>query len=91
MRRKKYDNLYPWGSKPGIIYGLGKTLKALENTVPTFRPILFAIGTPTYKLAKFCNKLLKPRTTNEYIIKDFFSFAKEVEEFDPNLDMVSLM
>ena len=26
---------------------------------------------------------------NEYTIKNYFSFAKEVEEFDPNLVMAS--
>ena len=36
---------------------------------------------------KFCDKLLKPIITNEYTIKDSFSFAKEVEEFDPNVIM----
>ena len=40
--------------------------------------------TPTYKLAKFSDKLLKPITNNEFTIKDLFSFAKEFEEFDPN-------
>ena len=40
---------------------------------------------PTYKLAKFCDTLLKPITTNEYTIKDSLSFGKQVEEFYPNL------
>ena len=57
--------------------------------IPTFRPILSAIGTPTYKLAKFCDKLLKTINTNEYTVKDSFSFAKEVEELDTNLIMAS--
>ena len=61
----------------------------MEDGVPTFRPILSAKGTPTYKLAKFCDKLLKPITTNEYTIRDSFSFAKEVEEFDPNIIIAS--
>ena len=87
--KKNYDNLYPSGLKPGILYGLGKIHKVLEDGIPVFCPILSAIGTPTYKLAKFCDKLLKPITTNEYTIKDSFSFAKEVEEFDPNLIMAS--
>ena len=87
--KKNYDNLYPSGLKPGILYGLGKIHKVLEDGIPTFRPILSAIGTPTYKLAKFCDKLLKPITTNEYTIKDSFSFAKEVEEFDSKLIMAS--
>ena len=53
--------------------------------IPIFCPILSAIGTPSNKLAKFCDKLVKPITTNEYTIKHWFSFAKEVEEFDSNL------
>ena len=89
ISEKNYDNLYPSGSKPGILYGLGKIHKALKEEIPTFRRILSAIGTPTYKLAKFCDKLLKPITTNEYTIKDSFSFAKEVEEFDSNLKMAT--
>ena len=61
----------------------------LKDGTPTLRPILFAISTPIYKQARFCDKLLKPITTNEYTIKDSFSFTQEVEEFDPNLVMVS--
>ena len=61
----------------------------MKNGIPTFRPIFFAIAAPTYKLAKFFDKLLKPITTNEYTIKDSFSFAKEFEEFAINLIMVS--
>ena len=76
--------MYPPGSKPGILYGYGKIHRALEDGISTFHPILSAIGTSTYKWAKFCDKLLKPITTNEYTIKDSFSFAKEVEEFNPN-------
>ena len=38
-----------------------------------------------FKYAKFCDKLLKPITTNKYTVRDSFLFAKEVEEFDPNL------
>ena len=43
----------------------------------------------TYKLAKFCDKLPKKITTNEYTIKDLWSFAKEFYEFDINLIMAS--
>ena len=33
--------------------------------------------------------MLRPITTQEYTIKCSFSFAKEVEEFDPNLVMAN--
>ena len=83
ISEKNYDNLYPSDSKPGILYRLGKIHKVLEDTIPTFHPILSAVGTSTYKLAKFCDKLPTLITSN------FFSFAIEVEEFDPNLIMAS--
>ena len=47
------------------------------------------MGTPTYKLAKFCDQLLKPLTNNEYTIKDSFLFAKEVLELDASLFMAN--
>ena len=77
------------GSKTGILHGFGKIHETLEDGIPIIRPILSAIGTPTYKLAKLCSKLLKSITTNEYTIKDSFPFIKKVEEFDPNLVMAS--
>ena len=45
-----YSKLCPSGSKLGIFYGLAKNL---ANGCPPFRPILSAIGTPTYNIAKF--------------------------------------
>ena len=73
ISEKNYGNLYASGSKPGILYVLVKIHKALEDGIPTFCPILFAVGTTIYKLAKFCDKLLKPITINEYAIKDSLS------------------
>ena len=87
--KKEKNDLYPSGSKPGVLYGLAKIHKALEDGIPSFHPILSAIGTPTYKLSKSCDQLLKPLTNNECIIKDPFSFAEEVLEFDTSLFMAS--
>ena len=38
-----------------------------------------------YKLARVFDKFLELIITNEYTIKDSLSFAKEFEEFGPNL------
>ena len=46
ISEKNYDNLYPSGSKRGILYGLGKIHEVLEVGLPTFRPIFSAIGKP---------------------------------------------
>ena len=57
-----YKNIKPVGSKPGVLYGLGKVHKEAKNGLPPFRPILSAIGTPTYKLAKYLLPFLTPLT-----------------------------
>ena len=53
ISEKKYEDLYPVGSSPGIIYGPAKIHKPIKDGVPSFHPILSAIGTPTLKLSKF--------------------------------------
>ena len=40
-------------SRPNILYGSGKIHKETCNRLPSFRPIISAIDTPSYKLAKF--------------------------------------
>ena len=47
-----YNKLSPVGSQPGVLYGLAKVQKKVIDGYPAFRPILSAIGTPTYKIAK---------------------------------------
>ena len=42
-----YKELYPRGLQTGIIYGLFKFHKPLNNNVPKLCPILSAINTPT--------------------------------------------
>lgn len=69
-----YSHLYVSGSRPGILYGSPKVHKP---NVP-LRPILSAIGTVNYKLAKYLVPILSPITFNKYTVKDSFSFAKEI-------------
>ena len=76
---KQYNNLSPSGSRPGIMYGLAKVHKIDTDGLPFFRPILSPIGTPTYKLAKFLVPVLEPLKTNEYTIKESFTFAEELD------------
>ena len=71
------------------MYGSAKVYKIIAGGLPSFRPILSAIGTPTYKLAKFLLPILEPLTTNEYTIKDSFTFSEELQSFDSKLLMVS--
>ena len=66
------------------MYGLPKVHK------PNFplRPIISAIGTHSYKLAKFLIPLLRPFSTNTFTINDTFSFVKELRELKINTNDV---
>ena len=58
--------------------------------MPKFRPILPAINTPGYNLAKFLIPILEPLTHNEFTTKDSNSFAKDITAYDGSLYMASL-
>ena len=64
LSKEDYKFLKPVGSKPGIMYGLCKVHKynSSTNDIPPFRPILSAIGTAMYNLAKFFVPILKEFT-----------------------------
>ena len=64
-----YKKLRPVGSQPGVLYGLVKVHKKIIDGCPAFRPILSAIGTPTYKTANFLVPVLKDLTYNEDSVK----------------------
>ena len=86
-----FDNLKPCGSYPGVLYGLCKVHKGVKpgDESPPFRPILSAINTPSYKIAKFLVPLLADLTKNKYVSKDSFEFAKNVRNKNPDLFMAS--
>ena len=88
---QEYDKMVPKGSSPGILYGLCKVHKNTPEgeKCPPFRPILSAIGTVSYNLAKFLVPILAPLTTNQFVCKDSFSFAAEVRNQNPDLFMAS--
>ena len=72
-----YKDLFPTGSKPGILYGLPKVRK--ENCPA--RPIMSAIGTYNYRLAKFLVPIFQPFSINQYFVYNTFSFVKEITNF----------
>ena len=77
----EFSQMYATGTLPGILYGLPKIHK---NGTP-LRPILSEIGTAGYKLAKFFVPLLAPFTTNQYSVKDSFSFVEEILSSKKNM------
>ena len=72
-----YNSLYQNCSPPGVLYGLPKVHK---SDYPA-RPVLSTIGTYNYKLAKFFVSILHPYTSNEFTVKDAFSFVSEITSF----------
>ena len=69
ISKAEYDKICPKGSRPGILSGNRKIRKLFVNNLPKFRPILSAINTPGYNLAKFLIPILEPLTHNEFTIK----------------------
>ena len=90
MTESTYQRLNPTGSQPSVLYGLAKVHKPTVNNIPKLRPILSAINSPTYKLSKYLNSLLKPFTTNEHTVKDSFAFAAEIQTQQTSNYMASL-
>ena len=90
ISKDEYDKICPKGSRPGILYGNPKIHKPVIDNSPKFRPILSAINTPGYNLAKFLIPILEPLTHNEFTIKDSFSFAKDITTYDSSLYMARL-
>ena len=72
------------------MYGLAKVHKQLINNCPPFRPILSAIGTPTYNITKCLVQILKPLTINDYTLKDTFEFLRDILNQNPTLFMAIL-
>ena len=79
----EYNNVYPSGSQPALIYGLPKLHKTRSpNEIPPFRPIVSSINTYNYRLAKYLCNLLRPHIPNTYTISDTFSFVQELNTID---------
>ena len=66
MSEETRRHLKPVGTRPGIMYDSCKVHKKCVDGCPLFRPILSALQTPTYKLAKYLVSILEPLTTNKY-------------------------
>ena len=92
INESTYYKLFSSGSRPGVLYGLPKVHK--EGT--PLRPILSAIGTFNYHLAKFLVQMIDPVIPSEYMVHDTFSFVKEISNMDASdcvmasFDVVSL-
>ena len=76
---KTYWRIYPQGSQPGKLYGMAKNHK---KNCP-LRPVLSAINTPEYYLAKWFEKQLKPFLTDQYSVASSAVFVEELQHTKP--------
>ena len=83
-------SLKPVGTRPGVMYRICKVHHNIIDNRPPFQPILPAISTPTYILARFLVPILKFLTSTEYTVTDSFAFAEEIIEQDSQFFMGSL-
>ena len=76
MSEETRRHLKPVGTGPEIMNGSCKVHKKCVNGCLPFRPILSALQTLTYKVAKY----LVPSNNKKCTVKDLFNFATEIVE-----------
>ena len=86
--KAEYDKIYLPESKPGNLYCSAKVHKPAIDKCPRFFPILSAITTPSYNLAKFLIPILSPLIEDEFTVQG--SFSNEIIDLNYNYLMTSL-
>ena len=76
------ERIKPSGSRAGVLYGLPKVHK---QHAP-IRPIISAVNTYNYGLAKYLDEILKPVVNNEMMLTDTFDFVNKMSGLDPAND-----
>ena len=77
----KYKQVNPCGSHCTRIYGLPKVHK---NGIP-FRPVMSAIGSYNYRLAKLLASKLQPLRKSQHMLKDTLEFIEYIKKLDPSM------
>ena len=73
MSKEMCKFVKPVGTRPGIMYGNCKVHKQQVDGCPPLRPILSALKTPTYNLAKFLLKTSAQLKTHFNLLKRYVS------------------
>ena len=77
------ERIRPCGSRAGVMYGLPMVHKDNEP----IRPIISAIGTYSYRLAKYLDEILKPlASNNNRMLHDTFDFVNKVSKLNITRD-----
>jgi hypothetical protein len=78
----EHSKINPCGSRAGVLYGLPKIHK--DGT--PIRPIISAVKTYNYGLAKHLDNILKPLVNDTYMLKDTYDFVNKVKDLNINND-----
>lgn len=78
---KTYDRITPCGSRAGVLYGLPK----IHKEGAPLRPIISAVQTYNYNVAKYLDEILKPALFKDdnYMLKDSFDFINKISKVKP--------
>ena len=79
-----FHSILPCGSTPGVLYGLPK----VHKPGCPFRPIVSSVNTYNYNLSSYLVRILQPISTNQFTIKDSFSFADWAKTFNHNNEIM---
>ena len=79
-----FHTILPCGSTPGVLYGLPK----IHKPGCPFRPIVSSVNTYNYNLASDLVRILQLISTNQFTIKDSFSFADWAKTFIHNNEIM---
>ena len=82
LDEKVLERIQPCGSRPGVLYGLPKVHK---QGAP-IRPIISAVQTYNYKLAKYLDEILKPIVDNEMMLTDTYDFVNKASNLNVTTD-----
>jgi hypothetical protein len=77
-----YKKVQPCGSRAGVLYGLPKIHKAGSP----LRPIISAVKTYNYDLAKYLNEILRPLVDCTYMLKHTYDFVNRIRKIDVDND-----
>jgi len=82
ITKRIYETITPCGSRAGVLYGLPK----IHKEGAPIRPIISAVKTYNYGLAKYLVKILSPFLDNTYILTDSFDFINKIPDLDTSTD-----
>ena len=85
-----YKDIKPVGYRPGVLFGLGKVHKEINNGLPSFRPIFVSYWYAYLQTSKTFTAIFNAFNSNEYTVTDSFHCAEEICKQVPNLYMASL-